>query len=139
MVVDNVDDRAMFFEEDENGTTNKALIEYIPQSAKGSVIYTTRSRDVGIELSPDYDPIAVPSLDFSEAQSLLGKKITDSSTEDDQIALCEELAYLPLAISQAAAYMTKRRKRVADYLKLLGDDSTKAQLLSQKGYHRPNR
>ena len=135
MVIDSVDDRAMFFEQNEKNATEKPLIEYIPQTAKGTIIYTTRSRDVGIELSPHNDPIAVPSLNFGEAQSLLGEKIVSNSAEDEQVALFEELAYLPLAISQAAAFMTKRRKTVADYLKLLGDESTKSQLLSQKGYH----
>ena len=135
MVVDNVDDRARFFEQTNQNATEKPLIEYIPQTTKGTIIYTTRSRDVGIDLSPHNDPIAVPSLSFNEAQSLLGKKIVNNSTNEEQVALLEELAYLPLAISQATAFMTKRRKTVADYLHLLEDDSTKSQLLSQKGYH----
>ncbi|KAL8824863.1 MAG: hypothetical protein Q9191_004767 [Dirinaria sp. TL-2023a] len=135
MVVDSVDDRAMFFEPNEKDATEKPLIEYMPQTSKGTIIYTTRSRDVGIDLSPHNDPIAVPSLNFDEAQSLLGKKIVGNSSEEEQVALFEELAYLPLAISQATAFMTKRRKTVADYLELLGDESTKSQLLSQKGYH----
>lgn len=135
MVVDSIDDRPMFFELNEQSATEKPLIEYIPQTEKGSIIYTTRSRDIAIDLSPDNDPIAIPSLSLKEAQSLLGQKIVDASTEEDQISLFLELDYLPLAISQAAAFITKRRKQVADYLKMLGDETTKSQLLSQKGFH----
>ena len=58
MVVDSVDDRAMFFEQNEKSATEKPLIEYMPQTSKGTIIYTTRSRDVGVDLSPRNDPIA---------------------------------------------------------------------------------
>ncbi|KAK4693112.1 hypothetical protein P7C71_g4225, partial [Lecanoromycetidae sp. Uapishka_2] len=70
MIVDNVDDRNMFFED--SPSTNKALREYIPQCERGTVIYTTRNRDIGIDLALDRDPIFIPPMEIQEARSLLG-------------------------------------------------------------------
>ena len=135
MVIDNVDERAGFLEGSEQIETKKALYEYIPQSARGSILYTTRSRDIGIDLSLDKDPIMVQCLGFDDARALLGESLVAGAQRDDLLALFDHLDYLPLAISQAAAFMIKRRKGVADYLILLRDDSTRSQILSQKGHH----
>lgn len=72
MIVDNVDDRTMFFEQVDGTTTDKRLIEYIPQAAKGSVIYTTRSRDVGFDLASGDEPIEVSPMDINEGLIMLG-------------------------------------------------------------------
>lgn len=135
MIVDNVDDRNMFFET--FTYAGKALREYIPQSFKGSILYTTRNRDIGVDLALDRVPITVPSMDAEEAQALLGQRIRAESTETEQLELFGELVYLPLAISQAAAFMAKRRKSVAEYIKLYrGSESTRIKLLGQRfNYH----
>lgn len=135
MIVDNVDDRNMFFET--FAYAGKALREYIPQSSKGSIIYTTRNRDIGMDLALDRVPITVPSMDPQEAQALLGQRIRAESTETEQLELLGELVYLPLAISQAAAFMAKRCKSVAEYIKLYrGSESTRIRLLGQRfNYH----
>lgn len=135
MIVDNVDDRNMFFEA--FTYTGKALREYVPQSSKGSILYTTRNRDIGMDLALDRVPITVPSMSAQEAQALLGQRIRAGSTETEQLELLGELVYLPLAISQAAAFMEKRRKSVAEYTKLYrGSESTRIRLLGQRfNYH----
>ena len=135
MIVDNVDDRNMFFET--FTYAGKALREYIPQSFKGSILYTTRNRDIGMDLALDRVPITVPSMDVQEAQALLGQRIRAESTETEQLELFGELVYLPLAISQAAAFMAKRRKSVAEYIRLYrGSESTRIKLLGQRfNYH----
>ena len=135
MVVDNVDDRAGFLERSEHSETSKALCEYVPQSTRGTILYTTRSRDIGFDLSPDKDPIMVKCLGFDDAGALLGETLISDSSKDDQLALFDILDYLPLAISQAAAFMIKRRKGVAEYLILIRDESTRSQILSRKGHH----
>ncbi|KAL8786236.1 MAG: hypothetical protein Q9195_008292 [Heterodermia aff. obscurata] len=135
MVVDNVDERAGFLERSEHGEAKKALWNYVSHSAKGTLLYTTRSRDIGINLSPDKDPIMVQCLGFDNARALLGESLASDTPEDDLLVLFDHLDYLPPAISQAAAFMMKRRKRVADYVILVRDDSTRSQILSQKGHH----
>ena len=135
MILDNVDDRNMFFET--YTYAGKALREYVPQSPKGSIIYTTRNMDIGMDLALDRSPITVPSMDTHEALALLGQRIRAESTETEQLDLLEELVYLPLAISQATAFMAKRRKSVAEYVKLYRDsESTRIRLLGQRfNYH----
>ena len=126
MVVDNVDDRTILFDQGEENETNKALIEYIPQTEKGCLIYTTRSRDVAVDLATENEPIKVTPLSFSDSVALLGAKVIRGSSQQEQEDLLDELGQLPLALSQAAAFMTKRGKTVADYIGLLRSESTKS-------------
>lgn len=135
MIFDNVDDRRIFFET--YTYTGKALREYVPQTSKGSIIYTTRNLDIGMDLALDRVPVAVPPMDVHEAQALLGDRIRAESTEIEQLELLEDLVYLPLAISQATAFMAKRHKSVAEYVKLYrGSESTRIRLLGQRfNYH----
>ena len=131
MVVDNVDDRGMFFEDDRY--KGKALCEYMPQTALGAILYTTRNRDIGIDLDIGQDPIDVPSMDVDDARSLLGERIRAQSSESEQLELLEELVYLPLAITQAVAFMLKRRKSVLRYLESYRQsESTRTKLLGQR-------
>ena len=135
MILDNVDDRNTFFETYTHA--GKALREYVPQSSKGSILYTTRNMDIGIDLALNRSPITVPSMDAQEALTLLGQRIRAGSAETEQLDLLEQLVYLPLAISQAAAFMAKRRKSVAEYVKLYRDsEATRIRLLGQRfNYH----
>ncbi|KAL8795964.1 MAG: hypothetical protein Q9195_001539 [Heterodermia aff. obscurata] len=98
MIVDNVDDRNMFFED--HSYRDKSLSEYMPQTALGMILYTTRNRDIAIDLDHSRDPIDVPSMNVHDARSLLFRA-RGESTEADEIKLLEELVYLPLAITQA--------------------------------------
>ena len=135
MIIDNVDDRSMFFEE--SPLTGKAILEYVPQSSRGTIIYTTRSRDIGIDLAQDRDPIPVPAMEIEEARSLLGQRVKSQSTIEEQRELLEELVYLPLAISQATAFMQKRNKRVSEYMNMYRQsEMTRIRLLGQRfTYH----
>ena len=135
MIIDNVDDRSIFF--DKATSTSKALREYTPQCDRGTIIYTTRSRDIGINLSLDREPIFVPSMEVEEARSLLGERIRSQSTNEEQLDLLEELVFLPLAICQATAFMLKRNRRIFDYLKMYKKgEETRIKLLGQRfNYH----
>ena len=129
MIIDNVDDRGFF---DGIMSAGKTLREYVPQSRNGTIIYTTRNRDIGIDLSFERDPIFVPSMELEEARNLLGKRIRAESTEEEQLELLEALVYLPLAISQAVAFMAKRNRNVREYLNLYHQsESAPIRLLSQ--------
>ena len=135
MIIDNVDDRTMFFED--GNYKGKALCEYMPQTALGAILYTTRNRDIGIDLDSTRDPIDVPSMSVEDARSLLGTRIQSQSTEAEQLALLDELVYLPLAITQAVAFMLKRRKHISQYLESYRQShATRIQLLGQRSkYH----
>ncbi|KAI9760617.1 MAG: hypothetical protein M1840_002374 [Geoglossum simile] len=130
MIVDNVDDIHTFFKKNSFG---KSLAEYLPQCSGGSIIFTTRDRRVGVNLVPGRDPIAVHPMGVTEAQLLLNKNIRQKSTEGEQKELLEELDYLPLAISQAAAFMIERQQTVSQYLtRYRKSVSARANLLKHK-------
>ena len=131
MIIDNVDDHGFF---DRLTSAGKTLREYVPQSTNGTgtIIYTTRNRDIGIDLSLDREPIFVPSMELEEARDLLGKGIL-ASTKEEQLELLDALVYLPLAISQAVAFMAKRKRSVTEYMKLYRQgESARIRLLGQK-------
>ena len=130
MIIDNVDNSEAFFKEN---TYGKPLVAYVPQSAKGSLLYTTRNRDIGVDLTQNRDPIMIPSMSQAEAQQLLGEPLMSGSTVKDRQDLLEELDYLPFATTQAVAYMTKRLKSISQYLGIFRQsDSTKIRLLKHE-------
>jgi tetratricopeptide (TPR) repeat protein len=130
MVVDNVDDIRTFFKKNAFG---KSLSEYIPQSPRGAILYTTRDRGIAANLVPPQGLIGVPRMDSTEARGLLGQKIARESTEEEQSKLVEGLDYLPFAISQAVTLMTEIGLTISQYLAHYGRSySARIQLLSYK-------
>ena len=109
-----VDETESFFKE--RNSFGKSLPEYLPQCSRGSIVYTTRDRRAGINMVPGRDPISMQSMSPAEARILLGERLRGKSTEEEQEELLKALDYLPLAISQAAAFITDRRQRVFQYL-----------------------
>ena len=79
MIIDNIDSAEAFFKEKVYGMP---LAEYVPDSTKGSVLYTSRNGDIGVDLTQDRDPIAIPSMSSGEARHLLGKDLISSSTDE---------------------------------------------------------
>ncbi len=129
MVLDNVDDADVFFRE---ATSNKkTLSQYIPRTGKGSLLFTTRSRDIAFDLILQKTPIPIPVLTKSEGGRLLRSRVAGKHSEEHVVELLEELGYLPLAITQAAAFMSKRRKTIPKYLELYRkSDSARVQMLT---------
>jgi tetratricopeptide (TPR) repeat protein len=133
MVVDNVDDFATFTETPVN--TGRTLYEYTPKSLNGLLLYTTRSRDIGINLAKDV--LRVAPMSQPEASSLFSTLSRSGTLEETKAVeecetLCEALGHIPLAISQAAAYMSKTRISVARYTELFSTAETEVRLLSHK-------
>ncbi|KAH8665059.1 hypothetical protein BGZ60DRAFT_565234 [Tricladium varicosporioides] len=113
MIVDNVDDDHVF----KPLSNGKSLFDYLPKSAlaKGSILYTSRSRDISLDLAED--PINVPPLSPEEGLRLL-QTSDETATIESKNALLQELDYLPLAIMQAVSFMIKRKKTILQYLEL---------------------
>ena len=142
MIIDNADDLGVFprplekrkgRKDDGSSNTAAALLEFLPQSPNGSILITSRSRDVAFRLTGSYaDIIRVHPMDQSHALALLRNKLKGSFTQDDAVALVEALDYMPLAITQAAAYISQRAPRatVSRYLQdLRKGDRDRAKLL----------
>ncbi|KAG9229203.1 hypothetical protein BJ875DRAFT_547149 [Amylocarpus encephaloides] len=116
MVVDNIDDADVFFREKTGN--NKTLSQYIPRSPNGLLLFTTRSRDIAVDLLLQDKPIAVPVFTRPEGASLLRSRLPSEHSDEQVLELLVELEFIPLAITQAAAFMSKRRRTIPQYLDL---------------------
>ncbi len=114
LILDNADDARVLldFQQDHAARdvvpVKRRLIDYIPQVPHGIVIVTTRDRTSGLALTGDYSPpIEVESMDPVESLELLKGKLPNESGSE-AVELVKELEYVPLAISQAGAYIRER-------------------------------
>jgi hypothetical protein len=67
----------------------------------------------------------LPEINDKEAKSLLTKTLVRKDSLDDEkrvTELLEQLTYLPLAITQAGAYLIRNRVSIATYVELLQGD-----------------
>jgi hypothetical protein len=120
IILDNADNINVFQKTQEEGSLkrngpNLPLPSYIPQSINGSVLITTRDRRVTSWLSTEYTSvIPVNLIGLEEAEQLLRINIPeDISNSSDRAELVKEPDYLPLAISQAAAYISAKAVRIS--------------------------
>ncbi|KAF2964344.1 hypothetical protein GQX73_g9228 [Xylaria multiplex] len=120
MVLDSADNIDVFYDTDEKSDQKategekRALWTYLPQSANGSILVTTRNKDLASRLTVSYrDIIEVGPMDQDQAFRLLAMKLGSQYDKDDGKKLVEALEYIPLAISQAAAYIQKRAPRTS--------------------------
>jgi hypothetical protein len=149
MVLDNVDDHSTFFnvplensppESDmsENDKRQKPLSSYIPKTHNGAVLITTRDRGVGFRFTGgDQDIIKIGPMEEEFALALVQKKLGDHLDQHQpSLKLVQELDCMPLAITQAAAYISWKTPAIsmADYLKTFQrKDKSKTKLLAFDG------
>ncbi|KAI9923368.1 hypothetical protein MW887_009938 [Aspergillus wentii] len=123
LVLDNADDVDLWTSPVSPDSGSKCLVDFLPRSTQGSIIFTTRNRKVTNDLVQDI--VEVPEMDKSEATHLLKTTVaTKELVEPDyQMVpiLLEKLTYLPLAIVQAASYIRKNRVSFSAYNALLMD------------------
>jgi tetratricopeptide (TPR) repeat protein len=74
-----------------------------------------------VDLVGEKYTITVSSLGAAEARLLFGESTRRTSTQEEQDKLLTELGHLPLAIKQAASFMTKRHKTIPQYLSQFRD------------------
>jgi tetratricopeptide (TPR) repeat protein len=147
LVLDNVDDASFLLapqnlgkrsdSSEMEGWDSRPLIAYIPRSQNGSILVTTRTRATALQLVEDSNIVTVPPMEKWHAVALLEKKLRTPKQEARESVQVTELAavleFMPLAIVQAAAYITQRAPRcsVREYLnKFQNSDHGKASLLN---------
>ncbi|RFU76226.1 tpr domain, partial [Trichoderma arundinaceum] len=112
IVLDSADNGEVLYGADWTGCDQRPLATYLPQSRNGSVIVTTRSRDVAYKISgSNKNIIEVGPMAQTDALNLLENKLGLVSNVDMANKLIQALDYIPLAISQAAAYIQARAPR----------------------------
>lgn len=96
------------------------LSRYLPdRSESGQVLITTRDNRVASKLAREGKPIVLQPMSHEEAKLLFLSKLgRDESNviEAEVHDLLEELDHLPLAMSQAAAFIEENDISVADYI-----------------------
>ncbi|KAJ5900074.1 hypothetical protein N7495_004818 [Penicillium taxi] len=151
-ILDNVDDEKFLCSipvagkrEDLTKSSAKPLLEYVPRSQNGSIIITSRVREVALKMVTHKDLIRVQPMERSEALNLLQRKLDnpeesqDCQSQDSQSQenrqLVDALEYMPLAIVQAACFIRNRAPRysVSQYLRdFRGSDREAIKLLKKE-------
>lgn len=90
-------------------------MRYLPASSHGSVIVTSRSRDISI---PGSLEISVEPLDSETGAKLLGSLNQVADLDNSAKELVDLLGGHPLAICQAAAYMRSAAISCSKFLQL---------------------
>jgi tetratricopeptide (TPR) repeat protein len=136
MVVDNADDAETFFpprkrQRQADASAQIPLATYLPQSRNGAILVTSRSKDAATRLAGGHNKTReVLAMDESEGLQLLRNKLEDLPHEESAIELLRALDCIPLAISQAAAYINRRaRMTVIGYLDEFRRNSKKRESL----------
>ncbi|KUL81411.1 hypothetical protein ZTR_10225 [Talaromyces verruculosus] len=128
MVLDNADDDQIFFRSDD-ADGRASLVTFLPQAAHGSVLITSRNGLAARNLvGTDGLVIHVQPMNEAESLALLRVRIPDSqSPAEDERALVQALEYIPLAITQAGAYIANRSPfiTVSAYLRLFHESESK--------------
>ena len=92
----------------------------LTQSSVGSMIIITRDRRVGERLTQRKKPIPVEPFGIADAQSLLRRKLHEGGTLGSEAnGLLELLDYLPLAITQATAFIEENNITICEYTDLI--------------------
>jgi tetratricopeptide (TPR) repeat protein len=131
IILDNADDLGVLLPEepsatakqdkekrkDEGGLTSRPtrdLLALLPQTSNGSYIITSRSKQAAtrLTLGEHQNILPVTEMTPSDALALLHNKLAMSpSSPSDAEALVQALEYMPLAISQACAFINEMSDR----------------------------
>jgi tetratricopeptide (TPR) repeat protein len=131
LIIDNADDGELF--SSRSSSESQTLSEFIPHSRSGSILFTSRDRSICIDLVGPRSIIRIDEMDMDECKKLLQNSLSDEMYHAADITpLIQALYYIPLALSQAAAFMERNFKSASDYMKLLlAEKDSEAELLSQ--------
>ena len=101
------------------------LSKYLPEkSGSSQLLITTRDERVASRLTKVSKPIVIQPMSSEEAGLLLLSKLNAKEVEKSEIdTLVEELDRLPLAISQAAAFIEENFISISEYVEALRGES----------------
>ncbi|KAI3120553.1 hypothetical protein CBS147326_9437 [Penicillium roqueforti] len=138
LIFDNADDTDMWLA---TSDIAPALEDFIPESEQGYVLFTTRNRKLAMKLAP-FNLVPIPEIDKDTAFQILQRALARENLLQDNIAagsLLEHLAFLPLAITQASAYIIENSISLATYLGLLEAQEQDAVELLSEDFRDPGR
>lgn len=133
-ILDNIDDIQLLDQPLPSSVVQNSLIQYFPRATNGVIIFTTRDNRVGERLAVRGKTTIVSTMTTTESVQLLRSYLVPSMNVavDDIEMVVEALDRLPLAITQAAAYITEQVITVEDYFSMLQEgDEDMQELLSE--------
>ena len=124
MILDSADDHDLWL-----GSTARTsssgkslpLIDYLPRCDHGGILITARDSQLGYRLTESkQNSIQIMRFEPDEARILLVAKLSEDRglSREDADELTSALEYLPLAITQAAAYLRQIDISASEYLEL---------------------
>lgn len=132
LIFDNADDINIWMQ---GSDTHPPLNHFLPQSEHGHIIFTTRNRKLAVKLTSRH-VISIPDQDQDTAMKILEKSLPEDYFQGESntaTILLEHLAFLPLAIIQAAAYINENSMRLKDYIDLVQEqEADVVELLSEE-------
>lgn len=142
LVVDNADDLGLFGVGQASGKQQSPLLDSIPKGPNGTVLWTSRDQRVDGSLVGPQRAIQVAKMTVKESRKLLEKwrrQVTPSEEVREVELLLEELQWLPLAISQAGAYLYRTDTSVSEYLSQLKRETGRWRVLGEDEFDRHRR
>ena len=149
LVLDNADNLTVFGigrdhaagGENMAGKMARNLFGFVPRHS-GTVLWTSRDKRIGGSLVGAKRAINVARMTDTEAMALLemiGNRNISEGELDDAAQLLAELDWLPLAVSQAAAYMRRTATPIGGYLPSLRRRMKRWEVLSTTEFDRHRR
>jgi tetratricopeptide (TPR) repeat protein len=122
LVLDSVSDVGFSVDGEANGhdqtagdseSITKMLRKYLPNCERGSILMTTRNKVTAQKLVEQHDIIAVKPMETVQALALFENMLGACEDVNGIAELAAVLEYIPLAMVQAAAYISQRAPRVS--------------------------
>jgi tetratricopeptide (TPR) repeat protein len=97
------------------------LMEFLPSSEQGAIVFTTTNRKTAAKPAPR-SIVELPEMEQDMARRMLETCLVNPANGRGKAdLLLKGLAYLPLAIVQAAAYVNANKVTLQEYLSLLAE------------------
>ena len=130
MILDNADDAEIMY-----GSESLRLADYLPKSDQGSILLTTRFHKVGASFASTRNVIRLQQMNLAESELLLRARLGDEIPGQNPsmyTEVAEELERTPLALVQAASFMSQNCVPLESYLQMYREsDVAKIELLSE--------
>jgi hypothetical protein len=132
LILDNVDNPAMLQRRD----NDPSIMEQLPVPSKGKVLATSRRRDVALSMSGSETAIIqVDVFSPEEAVTCFRQLLpNDNAADDDILSLAKDLGFLPLAIRQAASYISNQSASITEYSNCLTSSESSTLLLLEQEF-----
>ncbi|KAF2036285.1 HET-domain-containing protein [Setomelanomma holmii] len=134
MIVDNADDPVVLQGIINSDLRSARLSDFLSCSCQGAILFTTRSRKAAQTLTPNH-VLELKDMSQAEARQLLVQCVIEEALLNDSLAieqLLSILAYLPLAIVQAAAFINSNGTSVSKYVSLFEHAGAETELFSEQ-------